>query len=166
MADIFISFIHEEERIANSVAAMLRAKLHAEYQVFLSADTWQVIAGEVWLDRIREELNVARVIVLMLSPTSVGRPWVNFEAGAAWLTDKAIIPVCFNGLSKDHLPKPYSNFQSIDLRDEYYYMVRSVAEWLDRVRTGGFRRLLPMPFFNNDETVVNLHAELDRFAAD
>jgi hypothetical protein len=155
MADVFISFIHEEERVAIAVQAMLREKLDREHRVFLSADTWQIRAGEIWLDRLREELDDARVAVLLLSPSSIIRPWVNFEAGAAWLTGKAIIPVCFGGLLKEQLPKPYSNFQAIALREEYYYLVRSVFGWLSN-------SILPLPFGSDDPTVVNLRAELDR----
>jgi hypothetical protein len=52
----------------------------------------------------------------MLSKASVSRPWINFEAGAAWLADKAVIPACFGGLTKGtRVPKPYSGIQALDL---------------------------------------------------
>src|SRR5580700_11302603 len=104
MADIFISHIHEEEKLADELLKFLRSELDRSTEVFLSSDSWQVYAGEIWLDRIREELSAAKVVVLMLSPKSVERPWVNFEAGAGWLTSKVIIPVCHGGLGKSSLP--------------------------------------------------------------
>ncbi len=125
MADIFISFIHEEQPVAVAVQHLLRASL-GNQNVFLSADEWQIFAGEQWLDRIKAELQPAKVVVLLLSPRSVKRPWVNFEAGAAWLTKKVIIPACFAGLSKGTLPKPYSNIQALDLPEDDYYLIRSV----------------------------------------
>jgi hypothetical protein len=64
---VFISFIHEEERVATAIQALLREKLNNEFRVFLSADRWQMRAGEVWLDRIREELAQATVIVSLHS---------------------------------------------------------------------------------------------------
>ena|ERR1700687_1843645 len=160
MADVFISFIHEEERVARAVQALLRANLDADHQIFLSADDWQIHAGEVWLDRIKQELDEARVLLLLLSLASVGRPWVNFEAGAAWLTGKAVLPVCFGGLTKEALPKPYSVFQALNLREDYYYMVRSVHHWIEQGRQ--YVRLPPIPILPRDQTVVHLHAELDR----
>lgn len=129
MADIFISFIHEEQTVATALQQLLRASL-GNQNVFLSSDEWQIFAGEQWLDRIKEELSPAKVVVLMLSPRSVQRPWVNFEAGAAWLTGKILIPACFAGLSKGALPKPYSNIQALDLPDDAYYLIRSVAHHL------------------------------------
>jgi len=44
-----------------------------------------------WLDRIEQELREAEVVILMLSPQSVQRPWINFEGGAAWLAHKAVM---------------------------------------------------------------------------
>jgi hypothetical protein len=133
MANVFISFIHEEQRIAEAVQELLKGHLchHLPKGVFLSADDWQVFAGEIWLDRVRQELREASVIVLMLSPDSVARPWINFEAGAAWLADKALIPVCFGGLAKGQMPKPYSGIQGLDLPDDWYYLLRSIHHHLE-----------------------------------
>lgn len=98
MARVFISFIHEEKDVATAVQKLIEKKLQGE-KVFLSSDQWQVYAGEIWLDRIKDELNSAKVVVLLLSKMSVERPWVNFEAGAAWLSGKVIIPACYGGLA-------------------------------------------------------------------
>jgi hypothetical protein len=126
VAKVFISFIHEEASVATAVQKLIQKKLGQK--AFLSSDQWQIYAGEVWLDRIHAELASAKVVVLLLSPTSIGRPWVNFEAGAAWLTaEKAIIPVCYGGLTKDTLPKPYSGIQALNLKEEGYYLVKSIA---------------------------------------
>jgi hypothetical protein len=136
-----MSFIHEEQEVAEAVQTFLSKMLEGKAEVFMSADTWQIYAGELWLERVVDELKGARVVILMLSPMSVGRPWVNFEAGGAFFTDKRIIPVCFNGLSKGSMPKPYSNFQAVDLEteDDQYYLVRSVCHHLNKLM------ISPMP---------------------
>ena len=67
----------------------------------------------------------------MLSKRSVARPWVNFEAGAAWLVDKTLIPVCFGRLSKNVLPHPYSAIQALNLQSEAYYLLKSVTHQLN-----------------------------------
>ena len=134
MSQVFISFIHEEEKFAEAVQQFLKDKF-CNQTVFMSADKWQVIAGEIWLDRIQQELDSAKVVILMLSQKSVRRPWVNFEAGAAWLTKKAVIPVCFGDMSKDQLPKPYSGIQALSLPDEGYYLLcqfRVIYIWFPR----------------------------------
>ena len=110
MADIFISYVHEDHEIAQSLAKFLRdpeccnppkgASVQAvTYDVFFTDDDWLLYAGEIWLQRIREELNAAKVLLSLFSPCSVERSWVHFEAGAAWLANKAVIPVCVGGLT-------------------------------------------------------------------
>jgi hypothetical protein len=130
MAHVFISFIHEEQAIATAIQEVLSGLLPAN-DVFISADNYQVFAGEIWLEKIRRELDEAKVVVLMLSPASIKRPWINFEAGAAWLTGKALIPVCFGGLTKGSMDKPYSGIQGVDLPDDLEYLVRSIKRHLN-----------------------------------
>lgn len=129
MADVFSSFVHEEQQVAEAVQSLLKEQLR-KVNVFLSSDQWQMFAGEIWLDRIRDELASAKVILLMLSPRSIDRPWVNFEAGAAWISGKAIVPACYGGLAKANLSKPYSSIQALNLEDDPYFLVTSVAHHL------------------------------------
>jgi hypothetical protein len=132
MAQIFMSFIHEEVKYAESVQEFIKDVLGDEIAPFLSSDSSQVYAGDRWLDRIMNELDSARVVVLMVSRLSVSRPWVNFEAGAAAIKRVPIIPVCFRGMIKAALPKPYGDYQAADLSDysDQYYLVRSIAHHL------------------------------------
>ena len=155
MAEVFISFIHEEKVVAEAVQALLQDKL--QKRAFLSADTWQVFAGEDWLKRIKEELESAKVVVLILSQRSVKRPWVNFEAGAAWLADKVVIPACFGGLSKGSLPKPYSSLQALDLPNDWYYLVSSIAHHL-----GVVGPVPSPPLGPEDEVVARLKHTLNQ----
>ncbi|HEV2314067.1 MAG TPA: toll/interleukin-1 receptor domain-containing protein [Candidatus Acidoferrales bacterium] len=132
MAPAFISFVHEEIEWAECVQNFISLMFGSSAAPFMSSDKFQVYAGEKWLDRIMDELKEAKVVLLMLSENSVKRPWVNFEAGAAWTRDIVTIPICFGGLQKDNLPKPYSGLQAIDLesRDDHEYLARSVAHHL------------------------------------
>lgn len=155
MADVFLSFIHEQQSVAVAVQKLLQDNLK-ERKIFLSADVWQVLAGENWLDRIKEELSSAKVVILLLSKLSVDRPWVNFEAGAAWLTNKPIIPACFGGLSKEGLPKPYSGIQALNLAEDAYYLVRSIFRYLD---WNGIDGLVPPPFLDDYSHLTKLREE-------
>jgi hypothetical protein len=129
LAELFISFIHEEQTLASDVRMFIKRVLKTE--PFLSSDKGRIFAGDDWMQRIIEELKNCKVLVSMLSPRSIGRAWINFEAGAAWIGGK-VIPVCFGGLKVEGLPKPYSNLQAIDLEtyDGSYYLVSSIAHHL------------------------------------
>jgi len=153
MADIFISFIHEEVDVADGVRDFLGKKLADNTKVFLSADKWTVLAGEDWLKRVKNELTSARIVVLILSEDSVKRPWVNFGAGAGWISeDKILIPTCFGGLHKGAMPKPYSDLDGVSLEDhsDLYYLVTSIYQYLQP------RMIAPPPFGPTDPAVVEL----------
>src|ERR1700683_596746 len=132
MSQIFISFIHEEEEYAAAVKRFIGKVLGKAAEPFLASDKAQIPAGEIWLDRIKEQLRQAQVMVLMLSPRSVKKAWVNFEAGAAWIRELKVIPVCFNGMTKNKLPKPYSSYQGLNLfeAEDQFYLVSSIAAHL------------------------------------
>jgi hypothetical protein len=131
VARIFVSFVHEDEKIASAVQDLLQAELDLREGVFLSSDKSQIYAGDLWLQKIKEALSSAEIVILMLSKRSVARPWVNFEAGAAWLVDKTLIPVCYGNLSKNVLPHPYSGIQALNLQSEAYYLLKSVTHQLN-----------------------------------
>src|SRR5260370_35423283 len=82
------------------------------------------------MEKNKAELGPAKIVVLMLRPRPVSRPWVNFEAGGAWLAGRVIIPVCFCGLEKGTLPKPYSNIQAVEIPEDTYYLITSVSHHL------------------------------------
>ena len=70
---------------------------------------------------------------------------MNFEAGAAWINkDTALIPVCFGGLEKGTLEKPYSSLQAVNLDDEddQYYLITSICHYL--------KRMAPPPSYMGD----------------
>jgi|HubBroStandDraft_4_1064222.scaffolds.fasta_scaffold413357_2 hypothetical protein len=131
MARLFVSFVHEDEKVASAVQDLLQTELNLREEVFLSSDKSQIYAGDLWLQKIKEALLAAEIVILMLSQRSVARPWVNFEAGAAWLADKKVIPVCYGNLSKNALPHPYSAIQALNLQSEAYYLVKSVNHQLN-----------------------------------
>lgn len=130
MARVFVSFVHEDEAVASAVQHLLVQELGLADEVFLSADKSQVFAGDHWLDKINAALSEASVVLVMMSCRSVLRPWVNFEAGAAWLANKTVIPCCFGAMTKSGLAHPYSSIQALDLPGEAFYLLESVHHHL------------------------------------
>jgi hypothetical protein len=64
MSDVFISFIHEEGETAEVVQRYVNQMLSGQADAFLSSDKFQVYAGELWLERIFDELGAAKVVIL------------------------------------------------------------------------------------------------------
>ncbi len=142
MSRVFISYVHEDEAVAREVQKLLSFELKLHTEVFMTGDPTQLLAGMDWFRKIEAELHRCEVVVSMLSRRSVKRPWVNFEAGAAWIQGKPVIPVCYGNQTKGTLPKPYSDLHGLDLADGEHFLVESVARHLGLGMSQTTQRLL------------------------
>lgn len=106
MPKVFISFDHGDRSVAETLKALLEHELNLRNEVFMVTDPNQLRAGGDWLKVVKDGLSSAEVALLMLSKRSIKKPWVNFEAGAAWLAGKRVIPACFGNQKKGNLPAP------------------------------------------------------------
>lgn len=115
MADIFISYWEGEGSIATAVRYFVSQSVPGA--TVFKADARSIRAGANWMDIIRRELKQSKVVLAILSEESIKRPWINFEAGAAWI-NKILIPLCYGRLEKGQMPAPYNQLQALQLRDE------------------------------------------------
>jgi hypothetical protein len=117
---VFMSHIHEEALVATLLQQELSRILLNGIEFFVSSERECIRAGDEWLNKIRDALCQARVVIVLLSPRSVDRNWINFEAGAAWLMgNKCVVPLCHAGLRPSNLPQPLHSFSGLDLKDPH-----------------------------------------------
>jgi len=114
---LFVSHISEERGIAERLKMVLNRDFLGLVNVFVSSDTESIAAGEEWLFSIEKALRDCAIFVILCSPESVRRPWINFETGAAWMRDIPIVPVCHSGLLPHDLRMPLSLKQGIALSE-------------------------------------------------
>jgi TIR domain len=114
---IFISHISSESALAQALKQRMARDFLGLLDIFVSSDQSTIGAGRKWLDEVDKGLKAADLQIVLASKQSVGRPWVNFEAGAVWLRGIPVIPVCHSGLSPAQLPVPLSLLQAIALTD-------------------------------------------------
>jgi hypothetical protein len=63
-------------------------------------------------------LQKADAYIILLTPESVLRPWVNFEAGAAWFFQRQLVFVRIQALSTDDIPLPINSRQVYAIDDK------------------------------------------------
>ena len=112
---IFISHITEEAGIAAMLKLRMTEDFLGQLTAFLSSDTESIAAGEEWFSSVSGALRNSSIFIVLCSPVAVSRPWVNFEAGAAWMREIPVIPICFGGLRPRDLPMPLSARQGLEL---------------------------------------------------
>jgi hypothetical protein len=110
--NIFISHISEETSIAEILKDWIESTFLGQCEVFASSDRENLPAGNKWIGEIDQALDSA---VVLFSPTSLKRPWVNVQTGWGWIKGLPIIPICHSGLKKDDLPPRISSFQGIEI---------------------------------------------------
>jgi len=115
---IFISHIKEEKDVAIFLKNLIDTIFSKKIDVFVSSDDVCVPLGGAWLNHIEKALRECIAIVIISSPKSVLKPWINFEFGTGWIRDLPIIPACHSGMNFEELPLPLKLRESIMLKDK------------------------------------------------
>lgn len=130
MADriMFISYVHEDSELAIRLKDLIEDSFTGSVEVFVSSDA--ISPGDDWRQKIRDSLRQASDFIILLTPRSYNRPWVNFEAGAAYGRNIRFIPVCARGLSISHVAPPLGDPQMlvIDSEEGTRNLVRTLAQ--------------------------------------
>lgn len=113
---IFLSHIHEEKELALSLKSLIEESFIGMVDVFVSSDESSNGTGQRWLTNIEESLESCRIGIILCSPLSINKPWVNFEAGACWKKNIPVVPICHSGISPNTLPIPLSLLNAIDIK--------------------------------------------------
>jgi len=79
--------------IALELQSVIRKAFSDAFPVFVSSDPKSLGGGEEWFHHILENLSKARLVLVLLSPDSLDRPWINFEAGFGKGQKSRVIPV-------------------------------------------------------------------------
>jgi len=114
---VFISHISEEEKLASVLKEWIESTFLDQISVFVSSDPDNLPAGNKWLETITSALNESKLLIILYSPQSKTRLWINFEAGCGWIKEIPIIPICHSKLKLQQIGEPISSFQGIDIGD-------------------------------------------------
>jgi len=109
---VFISHITEEKEIAQAFKQSVESAFLNMIEVFVSSDPVSIKLGRKWLDEITHALKTCAVEIILTSPESVRRPWINFEGGAGWVRGIPVIPLCHSGMIPSKLPPPLNSLQA------------------------------------------------------
>jgi hypothetical protein len=149
---VFISHIGEEMAVALKLQSLIQAAFSNAFPVFVSSNPMSLGGGEEWYHYILDNLAKAKVVLVLLSPESVEKPWINFEAGCGKGQKSRVIPLAFRGLTFDSLPYPLKGLQG--------YYLQQLSNILNEIAR---RMNAPMGAVDLDATweeIVNIQAVL------
>lgn len=108
----FISHITEEGEIARHLKELVERKFLRSVEVFVSSHEQNIRLGDEWLAAIKSSVGNCGLMIVICSPLSVARPWINFEAGAGWVRGIPVVPMCHSGMTPERLPIPLNTLQA------------------------------------------------------
>jgi hypothetical protein len=114
---LFISHIGEEKAVALRLQSLIQTAFSNAFPVFVSSDPASLGGGEEWYHHILDNLAKAKVVLVLLSPESSDKQWINFEAGFGKGQKSNVVPIAFRGLSFDTLDYPLKGLQGYYLPD-------------------------------------------------
>jgi len=151
--NIFVSHMHEDSDLALALKEEISELLLDGIDFFVSSDGSCIRGGDKWLNKIEEALEKSAIFLIICNEFSISRPWINFEAGGAWLKKIRVIPLCCGSLKRDDLPEPLRSLQSFSLSDPEH--ITSLLKIISEVAK------LRMPEFN-PENIVEKLKDIDR----
>lgn len=158
--NVFISHIKEEAPIALELKKFIEEKFLEEVSVFASSDVHDLTPGERWLAKIDQALRRSQVLLVVCSPSSLSRPWINFEAGCGWIKKIEIIPICHSGQRRDQLPFPFSMLQSLQIEDENFgnLLLEAIAKHFDWKKAPKTRKKCPHALYEALKQITTAEA--------
>ena len=98
------------------VACVICEKLDAVGGVETFRDDRDIRGGDDIPETLRAQILTSQELVVLLSPVSVTRPWVNLEIGATWGQGLWIVPLCYH-VGMDQVPAMLQKKKAYTLND-------------------------------------------------
>lgn len=125
---IFISHTHGDKPLADAIQELMRELFGERVSVSYSSSKEEggISPGKDWFRWIAEQVRDTSVAFVLLTPSSIQKPWVLWEsgavAGAAYAKDGSddnarVIPLTY-GLASSDVPTPFARMQVVSGTDE------------------------------------------------
>ncbi|MDO0934530.1 TIR domain-containing protein [Streptomyces sp. DG2A-72] len=138
-ATIFISHTHTDQAVADAVRNAI-FELFGRESVTVTYSTSRELGGGVpigedWFRWIGEQVHKASVTLVLLTPTSVQKPWVLWEAGAVYgaaltsedSTLRRVRPLAFQ-IGMDDIPSPLRSSHAQVARGDQYEDIKQLLD--------------------------------------
>lgn len=117
---VFISHAAPDADVARALQGWIEEIFLGGIRVFASSDGKSISPGEDWRGVVEDNLRQAGVVLVVCTGSSLSRPWVGFEAGAGWMNNAKVVPLCYHEIEVENLPLPFSARQGLDLGDDQH----------------------------------------------
>lgn len=114
MADVFLSYHHSDREIMRRLRSDLKSS-----GISIWSDDRLKQGSSNWRAAVAKQIESARSVVVILSPSAKNSLWVANELAYASVFQKTIFPVIALGNSRTAVPIDLINYQLFDMRKDY-----------------------------------------------
>ena len=121
MTRIFISHSHLDEEIADLLIDFLTESIEIpKKEIRCTSDPNQGLdfSSSSISDQLKNDLSNSGALIVIATVDSLRSPWILFEVGSFWTTDKLVAPIIGPGLTFADLPGPLKGYRSIRIEDD------------------------------------------------
>ena len=121
MTRIFISHSHLDEEIADLLIDFLSESIEiSKKDIRCTSDPNHGLdfSSSSISDQLKNDLQNAGALIVLTTIDSLRSPWILFEVGSFWTTDKLVAPIIGPGLTFEDLPGPLRGYRSIRIEDD------------------------------------------------
>lgn len=117
LSKIFISHSSQDEKLAINLMDMLQTQFNLTREDFFLTSDEELEVGGNWIEEIRKGVEEAKIIMPLITPNFLESQFSLCELGAAWVNQKALVPVIIPPLNHQALSNtPYRTWaQAITL---------------------------------------------------
>ncbi|MEL7147452.1 MAG: toll/interleukin-1 receptor domain-containing protein [Bacteroidota bacterium] len=128
---LFISHYSGDKEISNAIGSLLSRVSLCQIEPWFSSDESQfggLKPGEIWFNSILKKIEQSKMVIVLLTPNSIQKPWIYYESGIGQALEQCeIVPVCI-GLNVNDVQAPLGLYQCYQLSD-----YRALKEFVSKV---------------------------------
>jgi len=151
---VFFSHSSRDAEALIRLRELFIQKTGGTIDVFLSSDGQSIPFGRNWVHKVEQALDQAKLMVVFVTPNSVGSQWLYFEAGYAYSKGLRVVPVGFRGINLTSLTPPLSLLQgfNINSKDSLDNLISLVNDEFNYKHQQNFTK----PVFNTHENPIRV----------
>jgi len=118
--DVFISHSHQDVDIAKALIELLKISLNLSSDKIrcTSVDGYRLPAGISTDQQLKSEIHDSKILIGLISPSSISSYYVLFELGARWGANKPLIPLIANAQGAELLKGPLQGINALSAIEE------------------------------------------------
>jgi hypothetical protein len=155
---VFFSHSSRDAEALIRLRELFIQKTDGTIDVFLSSDGESIPFGRNWVHRVEQALDQAKLMVVFVTPNSVGSQWLYFEAGYAYNKGLRVVPVGFRGIDLTALTPPLGLLQGFNItsQDSLDNLISLVNEEFNHKHQQNFTKVEYDEIFSLGESMATL----------